>query len=384
MGNLTYTYDGAGRQTSVGGSLAAVTLPAAVSGNSFNTDNALTGFNGQALSADANGNLSNDGTNAYAWDARNQLSQISGGTSASFSYDPFGRRVNKTIGGATTQFLYDGYNPVQELDAVSPPNVTANLLTGLNLDEYFSRTDSSGPMSFLSDLLGSTLGLTNSSGALATSYTYDPFGNVTACGTANANPYQFTGRENDGNGLYFYRARYYSPTFQRFVSQDPWDFVGGGPNLYEYTAGDPVDLRDPSGNEVVVAIVIARAAVGFLGASAAVGSYYLVGGCSWEGAALAGAVGGIFGAGATFVPGGAVAIGAGAGALGGALGPAAGEWGSGSSLNPWAIGGGLIGSAAAGGLGGLAAGALEADVAGAAASGLVKFPYASLGAPLGA
>ena len=127
--------------------------------------------------------------------------------------------AEKVIGGTTTQFLYDGLNPLQELDGASPPNVTANLLTGLDIDEYFTRTDSSGTATFLSDALGSTIGLTNSSGAIATSYTYDPFGNVTDSGSANANPYQFTGRENDGTGLYFYRARYYSPTLQRFVSQ---------------------------------------------------------------------------------------------------------------------------------------------------------------------
>ncbi|MFZ0889418.1 MAG: hypothetical protein WA005_13270, partial [Candidatus Binataceae bacterium] len=39
-------------------------------------------------------------------------------------------------------------------------------------------------------------------------------------GTANANSYQFIGRENDGTGLYFYRARHYSPTVQRFIA--PW------------------------------------------------------------------------------------------------------------------------------------------------------------------
>ncbi|MGH7837570.1 MAG: hypothetical protein ACREQC_07050 [Candidatus Binataceae bacterium] len=146
-----------------------MTLPANVSGNSFNAANAMTGFNGQPLSYDPNGNLTNDGTNAYTWDARNHLASISGGVTTSFLYDPFGRRSRKTIGGTTTQFLYDGLNPLQELDGASPPNVTANLLTGLRIDEYFSRTDSSGPMNFLSDALGSTLGLSNSSGALATS-----------------------------------------------------------------------------------------------------------------------------------------------------------------------------------------------------------------------
>jgi RHS repeat-associated protein len=366
--------------TAKSGSFAQTNLPQAVTGNAFNADNEMTGFNGTALSYDLNGNLTGDGTNTYSWDARNHLASISGGTTASFVFDAFGRRMNKDINGLITQFEYDGFNPVQELDGAIPANVTANLLTGLNIDEYFARTDSNGAMNFLSDALGSTLALTDSSGAINTSYTYEPFGNTTI-GGSKPNPYQFTGRENDGTGLYFYRARYYSPTFQRFIAQDPWDFIGGGPNLYEYAAGDPVDLRDPSGNEVVVAIVILRAAVGgAFGASAAVSSYYLSGGCSWQGALAAGTAGFLGGAGASFLPGGAVAIGAAAGALG----PAAGEWANGSSLNPWAIGGGLVGGTVAGGLGGLAAGALEADVAGSALTGIVKFPYASLGAPLGA
>ncbi|MGH7843422.1 MAG: RHS repeat-associated core domain-containing protein [Candidatus Binataceae bacterium] len=58
-------------------------------------------------------------------------------------------------------------------------------------------------------------------GAPATSYTYDPFGNVTLSGSSNANPYEFTGRKNDATGLHFYRARYYSPTYPRFIAQDP-------------------------------------------------------------------------------------------------------------------------------------------------------------------
>jgi hypothetical protein len=53
------------------------------------------------------------------------------------------RRLSKTVGGTTTQFLYDGLNPVQELGPSTPPAsplATANLLTGLGADEYFTRT----------------------------------------------------------------------------------------------------------------------------------------------------------------------------------------------------------------------------------------------------
>jgi RHS repeat-associated protein len=99
----------------------------------------------------------------------------------------------------------------------------------------------------LTDALGSTLALTDSSGALQTSYTYDPFGNTAASGASSTNPFQFTGRENDGTGLYYYRARYYSPTFQRFIAQDPIGFAGGDADLYGYVADEPIDLRDPTG-----------------------------------------------------------------------------------------------------------------------------------------
>jgi len=89
----------------------------------------MTAFNGTALSYDLSGNLTGDGTNSYTWDARNHLVGITGGATASFVYDALGRRAGKTIGANTTQFVYDGLNPVQELDGANPANVTANLLS---------------------------------------------------------------------------------------------------------------------------------------------------------------------------------------------------------------------------------------------------------------
>ncbi len=74
---------------------------------------------------------------------------------------------------------------------VVPPNVIATMLTGLGIDEYFARTDPNGTMSYLTDMLGSTIPLADSSGAITTQYSYDPFGNTTVSGSST-NPLQFT------------------------------------------------------------------------------------------------------------------------------------------------------------------------------------------------
>jgi RHS repeat-associated protein len=115
----------------------------------------------------------------------------------------------------------------------------------LGIDERFQRTDANGPANFLTDALGSTIALAGPSGNTLAQYKYDPYGNVTMTGSS-LNPYQFTGRENDGTGLYYYRARYYNPTTGRFISEDPMAF-GGGTNFYGYAANRPVILPDPFG-----------------------------------------------------------------------------------------------------------------------------------------
>jgi RHS repeat-associated protein len=79
----------------------------------------------------------------------------------------------------------------------------------------------------------------------ASSAWYEPYGEVTSTGSSD-NPYQYTGRENDGTGLYYYRARYYSPALKRFISEDPKG-LSAGLNEYSYTHDNPVQRRDPSG-----------------------------------------------------------------------------------------------------------------------------------------
>jgi YD repeat-containing protein len=143
-----------------------------VNQTAYNANNQLTTWGTANFFYDTNGNMTSDGTHSYTWDARNRLTQIDSGNTGSFAYDPFGRRTSKTILSTQTGFLYDRANPVQELSGTT---VTANSLSG-GVDEVFQRTDSAGARSFLTDALGSTLALTDSSGMLQTQYTFEPFG----------------------------------------------------------------------------------------------------------------------------------------------------------------------------------------------------------------
>ena len=97
-GMLTYQYDADGRLVDKGGSLAAVNLPANEAATYSTTDQLAT-WNTHATTVDKADNLLTDPSTSltYTWNARNQLSAISGGVSE--TYDVLGRRESSTKGG---------------------------------------------------------------------------------------------------------------------------------------------------------------------------------------------------------------------------------------------------------------------------------------------
>jgi len=268
LGDLVYGYDNRGLRTGVGGAYARTSLPTAVASATYNAANRLTSWGGQALTYDDNGNMTSDGTKALTWNARDQLVALSGGgTTASFAYDPFGRRASATLNGAQTRYLHDRDNVAQELNAAGAPQT--NFLAGMERDEVFALIDSTWTRSVMSDAIGSTIATADSSGAIQAQYTYEPFGRSTESGTGGT-PYQFTGRTNDGTGLQFNRARYYSPVLGRFISEDPMGFEGSDVNLYAYVWNSPLNGADPTGRTAIAIPVVAAAAAATVMAYAAV------------------------------------------------------------------------------------------------------------------
>lgn len=248
LSSLAYIYDAAGRRSSqTGGFLPDMLATASATVGAFDLNNRQTQWNGMVLGYDKNGDASTNAaaSQSYTFDARHRLVQIqnsgTGATLATFAYDPLGRRTSKTVGGNTTSFLYDGVDAVQETQS----GTNYSILTGLGIDERYARSETSGRYYFLTDALGSTLGLSDSSGTVQQKYVYEPYGEMQSQGSSN-NPYQYTGRENDGIGLYYYRARYYSPSLKRFISEDPLG-LAAGVNGYGYVRGRPTTHIDPTG-----------------------------------------------------------------------------------------------------------------------------------------
>lgn len=220
LGNLGYGFDNRGLLVAQSGSFAPKALPSKSTGlSSFDDNNRQTRYNGQALTYDANGNLLSDGTRNFEWNARNELvSVMEGGTIvAQYNYDALGRRVGKTERGRGVAYLYDGSSVIQENDGVT----NSSIFAGLGIDQRFARNLGGTRAYFLTDHLGSTRALVDNDGETLVKYDNDPYVGTASDEAGMDNAYQFTGRELDGSGLYYYRARYYHSGMGRFIFEGP-------------------------------------------------------------------------------------------------------------------------------------------------------------------
>src|SRR5262249_45376766 len=136
-------------------------------------------------------------------------------------------------------------NVIEEVDGSG--SLIAHYTQSMSIDELLAETRSGSSAYYEQDGLGSVTSLTDSTGAILASYTYDAFGNMTASTGSFVNSYRYTNRELDAEtGLYNYRARYFDVTSGRFLNEDPTGF-GTGLNFYRYVSNNPVALHDPTG-----------------------------------------------------------------------------------------------------------------------------------------
>jgi RHS repeat-associated protein len=209
----------------------------------LNRDAAIAALSG---GYDLRGNLTSDGTRTFTYDAENRLRSVAGGTAAvSLSYDPWGRLFSITAGAATTYLKYLGPDLVGEVDGSGV--LLRQYINGDGADEHLAWIEgpiTSAPLNwFHQDRLGSVVATSDPSGAI-TPMTYGPYGEPQSWAGSR---FRYTGQIAIPEAqLYHYRARAYDPIMGRFVQTDPI-LYDGGPNIYAYVRGDPIDGTDPSG-----------------------------------------------------------------------------------------------------------------------------------------
>ena len=245
-GNLGYQYDVVGNRTNRSGSLGTLGTQSL----SYNTNDWLT-----SDQYDNNGNTTNSASKPYQYDVMNHITNVNSGTIL-MAYDGDGNRAIKKVGGTTTYYLLDDRNPsgyVQVLEEwTSTGTPVLSRVYNYGLDLISQRVPNTSTNYFVYDGHGSTRILTDNGGTVANAFVYDAYGNLIASNSAPQTAYLYCGQQFDSDlGLYYNRARYLNPNTGRFWTMDSYEGDNEDPlslHKYLYTADNPVDNDDPSGN----------------------------------------------------------------------------------------------------------------------------------------
>ncbi len=263
VGDVLYAYDLVGnRMTKTVNGVVAQSFTYDV--NDRVTQEAVSGVQ---YGYDPDGDVTFDGVRDYDWDWDNKLTEVdddaSGYPIGTYLYTADGLRVQQNVltiptkfTSATTTTTNYTLDPDSGFgDVVEERDASGNLVVRYDYGDDMVRLDrSSGEYYYLYDGLGSVRDLTDSSGNVADTDSYDAFGNLLAGGnTTGLSSFLYDGQQQDATGLYYLRARYMDPTRGEFESQDPFQGRDQEPmslHRYLYAANDPVDLHDFSGNDI--------------------------------------------------------------------------------------------------------------------------------------
>ena len=235
----SYTYDTVGNMLTNSGVTGTYNYPTPGS----DRPHAVTAIGSWSYTYDANGNMTAGAGRTYTYNGENRPTQID---TQAYSYGPDGERwktVDSAPGGGTTLYLGGSI----EIAA----GVMTKYLPG-NAKRVGSPGDPVVETFWLHhDHQGSIQSITDAAGTQVQRFTYYPYGDRIATGTAHEESKGWIGERQDATGLFYLHARYYDPVIARFVTPDWWDPTrpGVGTNRYAYGHGNPINMVDPSGHD---------------------------------------------------------------------------------------------------------------------------------------
>jgi RHS repeat-associated protein len=241
---VSYTYDPAGNrktQTTVSGNKTTTINYA------YDAAGRLTTAGSTAYTYDKAGNTLTAGSTSYGWDFDSRLSSATvGNTTTTYTYDGDGVQVGAKVGRTSATYLVDREGGLPRIvdDGASSYLHAGGLVSSINRSNVATYA--------LTDALGSVRGLTDSSGSLVGTRSYEAFGK-TRTTSGSTSLFGFAGEPADSTGLIYLRARSLDPAIGRLVSADavsPNAPGTQGYNPYAYAANNPTTWTDPTGHLV--------------------------------------------------------------------------------------------------------------------------------------
>jgi RHS repeat-associated protein len=252
VANYTYVYDRYGNRWQQNVTSGSGPQPQ----NSFNSTNNQITSGGAAY--DAVGNLTNDGSHSYTYDAEGNITKVDGGATATYTYDALNHRVRTAVGSTAIELIFNASGQrVSTWNGTTRVQLQGQYYWGAKPVAFYTTVNQGSAAAHFQhqDWQGTERMRTAFNGNVEGSYSSLPFGDGQASTGADSDPYHYATLDHDPESdTEHAQFRQYSNTQGRWLRPDPYygSYDSTNPqsfNRYAYVLNNPLSRIDPSGQD---------------------------------------------------------------------------------------------------------------------------------------